>query len=535
MIFGYFTLFVALVIEAVGAYYSVTGLAAIFSGALIPILIMGASLEVGKVTAAVWLKLNWERASLAYKLYLVPAVAFLMVLTSMGIFGFLSKAHSDQNLVSGDVVAKIAIYDEKIKTEKENIEANRKALKQMDEGVDQVLGRSTDEKGADKAVALRRAQQKERSRLQAEILQSQKSIAELNDARAPIAAEVRKVENEVGPIKYIAALIYGDNPDTNILERAVRWVIILIVAVFDPLALVLILAAQQSLRWGKQEQEEKAVDAFVEQAAVDVLKDVQAQEEHTPVKVTKETQSNQFVDLGEHPKDFDEKLNEQIVVEDMLPEPEPLVKEPEPSIFEQHPYLLQKFAHFENLQPMVSTPVVESKEVVEQAIEPEVSTQQTNEPKILATGIDVVDRPGDYVTEPEPEVSYIMDSDVLRYKGKSYSIDSFKDQFPSLAALADNHPSLGNASNVGFGTDFPLKPIKGDLYLRTDYLPSKLFKWNGSKWIETDKTFTDSYAYNEEYIKHLISKLDTGEYDPDDLTDAERDQISEFIKTMGDK
>ena len=96
MLFGYFTLIVALVIETVGAYYSITGLAAIFSGAVIPILIMGASLEVGKVTAAVWLKLNWERASVAYKLYLVPAVAFLMLLTSMGIFGFLSKAHSDQ-------------------------------------------------------------------------------------------------------------------------------------------------------------------------------------------------------------------------------------------------------------------------------------------------------------------------------------------------------------------------------------------------------------------------------------------------------
>jgi chromosome segregation ATPase len=131
-------------------------------------------------------------------------------------------------LISGDAQSKIAIYDEKIKTQKENIEANRKALKQMDEGVDSVLGRSADEKGADKAVALRKAQRKERGRLQAEILQSQKSIAELNDARAPIAAEVRKIEAEVGPIKYIAAFIYGDNPDTNLLERAVRWVIIIL-------------------------------------------------------------------------------------------------------------------------------------------------------------------------------------------------------------------------------------------------------------------------------------------------------------------
>ena len=130
-----------------------------------------------------------------------------MLITSMGIFGFLSKAHSDQSMVSGDVQAKIALYDEKIKIERENIDANRKALKQMDEAVDQVMGRSQDEKGADKAVNIRRAQQKERGRLLADIAEAQKKITALNEQRAPIAAEVRKVEAEVGPIKYIAALI----------------------------------------------------------------------------------------------------------------------------------------------------------------------------------------------------------------------------------------------------------------------------------------------------------------------------------------
>ena len=98
MLFGYFTLFVALLIEIVGAYYSITGLAAIFSGAVIPILIMGGSLELGKVTAAVWLKNNWERAGITYKLYLLPAVAMLMLITSMGIFGYLSKAVSYTHL-----------------------------------------------------------------------------------------------------------------------------------------------------------------------------------------------------------------------------------------------------------------------------------------------------------------------------------------------------------------------------------------------------------------------------------------------------
>jgi hypothetical protein len=180
----------------------------------------------------------------------------------MGIFGFLSKAHSDQSLVSGDVTAKIAVYDEKIKTAKENIDANRRALKQMDEAVDQVMGRSTDEKGADKAVALRRTQQKERGRLLAEIETYQKTVSSLNEERAPIAAEVRKVEAEVGPLKYIAAMIYGDNPDENSLERSVRWLIILLIAVFDPLAVLMLIAANLTQIKQKEWREEKAKPAY---------------------------------------------------------------------------------------------------------------------------------------------------------------------------------------------------------------------------------------------------------------------------------
>jgi hypothetical protein len=253
---AYLALFSGLTISAVAIYYSVAGLTAIFSAAVIPIIVMGVALEISKLAATVWLKQNWQRAPNFIRGYLLAAIAILMLITSMGIFGFLSKAHSDQSLVSGDVQSKIAVYDEKIKTEKENIEAARKALKQMDEAVDQVLGRSTDEKGADKAVALRRSQQKERGRLLSEISQSQKSISQLNDARAPIAAEVRKVEAEVGPIKYIANFIYGDNPDANILEKAVTWVIIIIVVVFDPLAVILLLASQYSFMWFRQQKDE---------------------------------------------------------------------------------------------------------------------------------------------------------------------------------------------------------------------------------------------------------------------------------------
>jgi hypothetical protein len=260
---------------------------------------MGTTLEISKLVAASWLKTYWTRIPTGMKIYMSTAVIVLMVITSMGIFGFLSKAHLDQNIVSGDVQSKIAIYDEKIATAKGNIDANRKALKQMDEAVDQVMGRSQDEKGADKAVALRRGQAKERTRLLAEITAEQKTIAQLSEERAPIAAEVRKVEAEVGPIKYIAKLIYGDNPDTNILEKAVTWVIMIIVFVFDPLAVLMLLGAQMTYQWKKeQDQQSDKPDVLV----TDVPEPIASDEVAEPV-VEEIPVAKQFIDHGEHPKD----------------------------------------------------------------------------------------------------------------------------------------------------------------------------------------------------------------------------------------
>lgn len=222
MFLTYLMLAVALCLSAIAAFYSIIGLIAIFAAAAIPVAIMGTILEIAKLTVTVWLHEYWHRCKRAMKIYLVPAVGVLMLITSMGIFGFLSKAHLDQTVPTGDVAAQVALLDEKIKTQRDNIEAARRALSQMDAAVDQTLSRTSDEKGADKAAALRRSQARERGNLQGDIGRAQAEIAKLNEQRAPIAANLRKVEAEVGPIKYIAALIYGDNPDANLLEKAVR-------------------------------------------------------------------------------------------------------------------------------------------------------------------------------------------------------------------------------------------------------------------------------------------------------------------------
>jgi hypothetical protein len=341
---AYLALISGLTISAVAIWYSVAGLVSIFAAAVVPIIVMGVVLEVSKLIATVWLKINWHRAPIFIRTYLLIAIAILMVITSMGIFGFLSKAHSDAGLVSGDVQAKIAIYDEKIKTARENIDANRKALKQMDEAVDQVMARSSSETGANRAVAIRRSQQKERARLQSEIQAEQKAISSLSQERAPIAAEVRKVEAEVGPIKYIANFIYGDNPEANILEKAVTWVIIIIVAVFDPLAVILLLASQYSFQWFRQSRDDTDVKIPDYEPDDGPLSDDQVEQLKESVEDFKKEQPTVTTSTGFIAQE----------VGTLVPEAVAQVKEK--SILEQHPYLNQPFAHFGNLTPMVYKP-----------------------------------------------------------------------------------------------------------------------------------------------------------------------------------
>ena len=255
----------ALALSACAAYYSIMGLVAIFAAAAIPIFIMGSLLESAKLVVASWLYQNWKEVPKLLKYYFTIALIILMMLTSMGIFGYLSKAHLDQAIPSGDVQAKLSLIDEKIKTEKENINASRKELSQLDAQVDQTISRTTEASGAERAISIRRGQQKDRNRILNEIGQAQTKIAKYNEERAPIASEVRKVEAEVGPIKYIAALLYGDNPETDVLEKAVRWVIIMIVSVFDPLAVLLLIAANWQQKRNREEVEPIQQEIFIDQ------------------------------------------------------------------------------------------------------------------------------------------------------------------------------------------------------------------------------------------------------------------------------
>ena len=517
------TLLVALTLSTIAAWYSIVGLTAIFAGAVIPIIIMGSALELGKIATTVWLRKYWKRASWILKAYLVPAVFFLAVLTSMGIFGFLSKAHMDQGITSGDAQAKLALYDEKIRTQRETIELARKALQQMDAQVDARLSRGDSEAGAERAVQIRRQQQGERAKLQKEIGDAQKEIAKLNEERAPIAAETRKIEAEVGPIKYIAALIYGDNPDQNVLERAVRWVIILLVAVFDPLALMLVIAANQSKEWDKEviEDDEYTPDPYVpdvgEKPTPDELEEIEQFVEEASDETLNEKENKDphpigwmFKDPGEHPKDKFE-YEEEVIQE-------------EPK-----------------------------------AIESDLGTQQP-ESEILAMGVDITERPGDYLTPPQdtsPDFEGVKingewvqtgpaiqkkDSEIVtegvtqeayknlpgqyvEYQGKRMRENVLRSINPNLLALREDSNSQ---IRTNFGTEFPKYAIYGDVFVRVDALPNRVYKFNGTKWIEQNKDTSDSYL-SDEYIKFLIQKIDSGEYDIENLSEVEQDSIQQYL------
>jgi hypothetical protein len=230
---------VAFLLSAVAAYYSIVGLAYIFSAAVVAVVIMGSCLELSKVILASWLYRNWHTTPKLLKYYLASAVVVLMFITSMGIFGFLSKAHIDQNLSTSDNTVIIKNLEREIQGEESSI---RTAQRSID-----ILDRLVSEADPKDANFIRNRQKREREALNNEIRSSSDKIKTLNTELTPLRQESLRLEAEVGPIKYVADLIYGEGTK-DAIEKAVRVVIIIIVCVFDPLAIAMIVAANHSLQ-----------------------------------------------------------------------------------------------------------------------------------------------------------------------------------------------------------------------------------------------------------------------------------------------
>ena len=227
----FLTLLCALALSGIAAYYSIIGLAAIFTGAFWPIVFMGSVLEASKLVTTSWLYRNWKTCPFLLKTYLTTSVVILMLITSMGIFGFLSKAHIDSTLDAGANTVEVKILNAQEKITKERLEY--------------LLLRAKDPSTAS-------------NRLDKQIQDTQKELNEITKKKLPLLKESNKLIAEVGPIKYVGDMIYGVEDD-NAIDKAVRLVIMLIMVVFDPLAVLLLIAANMNMK-----PKEEIIDTVVE-------------------------------------------------------------------------------------------------------------------------------------------------------------------------------------------------------------------------------------------------------------------------------
>ena len=247
----------AISISLIAAGYSIIGLATLFAGAATPIIAMGSALEVGKLVAASWLYNNWnDNIPKTLKAYLFTAIIVLVFITSMGIFGFLSKAHLDQVKPTGNNAVQIALIDKQIDQQELIIERAENTLNRLDKALDVYIAKEYVSRG----LKERKKQKEERDFLNTEIKNAMDEIAKLVNAKSDIDIAQLKIEADVGPLKYVAELIYGENAKDN-FDSAVRIIILILIFVFDPLAVLLLIAANISLKqWRDKRNEKKRIE-----------------------------------------------------------------------------------------------------------------------------------------------------------------------------------------------------------------------------------------------------------------------------------
>ena len=210
----------AIALSGIAAYYSVIGLAQIFPGSFWPIILMGSILEIAKLVTVSWLYNNWNNTIRVMRYYFLSAIVLLMVITSMGIFGYLSKAHLDSNVILGANSVQLKTLETQEKIAKDRLTY--------------LLQRAGDPATAS-------------NKIDRQIQETQTELKRISTEKLPLMAEENKLSAEIGPIKYIAELFYSKD-DPGFIDKAVRAVIMVIIIVFDPLAVLLLIAANQTYK-----------------------------------------------------------------------------------------------------------------------------------------------------------------------------------------------------------------------------------------------------------------------------------------------
>lgn len=231
-------------LSTVAAFYSIIGLTTIFAGAFWPIIIMGTVLEISKLVSVSWLHHNWKETPKSVKCYMIVAILILMLITSMGIFGFLSKAHIEQQLkLNTGVSTEIEKVDNLIRIKEDAIKDFDKQISVIDNSINGMI-----EKGRNKdSLAASDKQKKTREEL---VKKKNKEIEDLNELKTKkiaFGSEYKKLEAEIGPLKYVAEFFYGESSNKTV-DNAVTYMILLIIFVFDPLAIFLLIAFNQNIQ-----------------------------------------------------------------------------------------------------------------------------------------------------------------------------------------------------------------------------------------------------------------------------------------------
>ena len=225
----------SLLVAGVAAWFSIIGLATIFAGSFWPVVIMASALEIGKLVTAAFLHIRWSDINRLMKWYLSTSVVVLMLITSLGIFGFLAKANIEQTLQGDRYSLELSIIDKRLDAKEKELGRYEERLENLDYIID--TARPQDRNYID------RRQKDERVEIAEDIDIVVAEIVELNEDKLPLQREQLVQEGEIGPIKYVAEMIYGEDVAKDKLDNAARILIMFIIFVFDPLAVLLLISS----------------------------------------------------------------------------------------------------------------------------------------------------------------------------------------------------------------------------------------------------------------------------------------------------
>ncbi len=508
MLFGLLTLFTALSMATVAAVFAIYGIIAIFAGMPQFALVMGAVIELGKVVGISWLYRNWNEPT-KIKYAMAPLVLVAMMLTSMGIFGLLSKAHLEQTSPVANNEVQIARLDQQIGREQSRIADSEEVISQLDQTV-QTLIDFDRIRGADGALAVRESQAEQRELLRQTIDTAQAELDRLEDQKLELTQELTAIELEVGPVKYLAELVYGNETDRT--EEAVRWVIIAFIFVFDPMAILLLMAANYTL---DQRKKAKEIAATTEQPVIENNK------EETDVKeITEELNNDNTTSVPDTT----------VTASDTVTEP---TIEPEPDTPVRTEDLQETDSGTDErdsipVQPEGTTDNNESESVEFVSVEEPSAVDDAAQAMAESAALQKKPQNKEIATEGVTPV-HDVGGGYVEYNNSLFQKDALKELKPELFALRVDEPSMPSSS---FGTQFPKIAKKKDIFVRVDVIPNKVYRFEGTKWIEINKNLTSTYLYDQEYIKYLVDKISKGEYDIDLLSEQEKIQIEEYLSNQ---